>query len=83
MAYRIAINGYGRIGRNILRVIHEYGLNDVLDVVAINDVAGMEAMAYLTRNDSIYGRFPVSVDLDRHELRVRGARNTSFCRSGN
>jgi glyceraldehyde-3-phosphate dehydrogenase type I len=72
MAYRIAINGYGRIGRNILRVIHEYGLNDVLDVVAINDVAGMEAMAYLTRNDSIYGRFPVSVDLDRHELRVRG-----------
>ena len=61
---RVAINGFGRIGRNILRAIHESGRKDI-EVVAINDLGPIETNAHLLRFDSVHGRFP-------HEVRVEG-----------
>jgi glyceraldehyde 3-phosphate dehydrogenase len=61
---RVAINGFGRIGRNILRAIHESGRQDI-EVVAINDLGPIETNAHLLRFDSVHGRFP-------HEVRVQG-----------
>ncbi|HYA79883.1 MAG TPA: type I glyceraldehyde-3-phosphate dehydrogenase [Methylocystis sp.] len=66
MAIRVAINGFGRIGRNILRYIVETGRTDI-EVVAINDLGPVETNAHLLRYDSVHGRFPhkVTVDGDR------------------
>ena len=64
MAVRIAINGFGRIGRNILRAIYESGRKDI-EVVAINDLGPPETNAHLLRFDSVHGRFP-------HEVKVVG-----------
>jgi glyceraldehyde 3-phosphate dehydrogenase len=61
---RVAINGFGRIGRNILRAIHESGRQDI-EVVAVNDLGPVETNAHLLRFDSIHGRFP-------HDVRVEG-----------
>ena len=61
---RVAINGFGRIGRNVLRAIHESGRKDI-DVVAINDLGPVETNAHLLRYDSVHGRFP-------HEVTVSG-----------
>jgi glyceraldehyde 3-phosphate dehydrogenase/D-erythrose 4-phosphate dehydrogenase len=69
---RLAINGYGRIGRCFLRALHEAGLEDALRVVAINEPANLASMAYLTRFDSTHGRFPGEVATDGDELRVNG-----------
>ncbi|MDY6828826.1 MAG: type I glyceraldehyde-3-phosphate dehydrogenase [Pseudomonadota bacterium] len=71
---RIAINGYGRIGRCLVWAIHERGLADTLEVVAINDLASFEALAHLTRVDSTHGRFPGEVALEEDALRVDGRR---------
>jgi glyceraldehyde 3-phosphate dehydrogenase len=60
MALRVAINGFGRIGRNILRAIIETGRNDI-EVVAINDLGPVETNAHLLRFDSVHGRFPGEV----------------------
>ena len=60
MAVRVAINGFGRIGRNILRAIHEAKRRDV-EVVAINDLGPVETNAHLLRFDSVHGRFPGEV----------------------
>ncbi|HWK01947.1 MAG TPA: type I glyceraldehyde-3-phosphate dehydrogenase [Xanthobacteraceae bacterium] len=64
MTVRVAINGFGRIGRNILRAIIESGRKDI-EVVAINDLAPIETNAHLLRFDSVHGRFP-------HEVKVSG-----------
>jgi glyceraldehyde 3-phosphate dehydrogenase len=64
MAVRVAINGFGRIGRNVLRAIVESGRRD-MDVVAINDLGPVESNAHLLRYDSVHGRFP-------HEVKVEG-----------
>ncbi len=64
MAVRVAINGFGRIGRNVLRAIIESGRTDI-DVVAINDLGPVETNAHLLRYDSVHGRFP-------HEVTVSG-----------
>jgi glyceraldehyde 3-phosphate dehydrogenase (phosphorylating) len=64
MAVRVAINGFGRIGRNIVRAIYESGRKDI-DVVAVNDLGPVETNAHLLRYDSIHGRFP-------HEVTVSG-----------
>ncbi len=64
MAVRVAINGFGRIGRNILRAIYEARRNDI-EVVAINDLGPVETNAHLLRFDSVHGRFP-------HEVTVEG-----------
>src|SRR6186713_1530108 len=63
MAIRIAINGFGRIGRNILRAIAESGRNDI-EVVGINDLGPVETNAHLLRFDSVHGRFPGTVTVD-------------------
>jgi len=60
-SHRVAINGYGRIGRCFLRALHERGLADAMQVVAINEPADLHSIAYLTRFDSTHGRFPVPV----------------------
>jgi glyceraldehyde 3-phosphate dehydrogenase len=60
MAVRVAINGFGRIGRNIVRAIFESGRKDI-DVVAVNDLGPVETNAHLLRYDSIHGRFPHEV----------------------
>ncbi|HAD24826.1 MAG TPA: erythrose-4-phosphate dehydrogenase, partial [Alphaproteobacteria bacterium] len=60
MALRVAINGFGRIGRNVLRAIVESGRTDV-QVVAVNDLGPVETNAHLLRFDSVHGRFPGTV----------------------
>ena len=64
MAVRVAINGFGRIGRNVVRAIIESGRKDI-DIVAVNDLGPVETNAHLLRYDSVHGRFP-------HEVKVSG-----------
>ncbi|MBV8701285.1 MAG: aldehyde dehydrogenase, partial [Bradyrhizobium sp.] len=63
MAVRVAINGFGRIGRNVLRAIAESGRTDV-EVVGINDLGPVETNAHLLRYDSVHGRFPGTVTVE-------------------
>src|ERR1700745_3630470 len=63
MAVRVAINGFGRIGRNILRAIAQAGRNDI-EVVGINDLGPVETNAHLLRYDSVHGRFPGTVTVE-------------------
>ena len=60
---KIAINGYGRIGRNVLRALYESGRDNQLKIVAINELAAPEAMVHLTRFDTSHGRFGYPVQL--------------------
>lgn len=69
MAVRVAINGFGRIGRNILRAIIESGRTDI-EVVAINDLGPVETNAHLLRFDSVHGRFPHEVTVDGDTINV-------------
>src|SRR4051812_607590 len=69
MTVRVAINGFGRIGRNILRAIHESGRKDI-DVVAVNDLGPVETNAHLLRFDSVHGRFPHEVSVDGDQITV-------------
>jgi glyceraldehyde 3-phosphate dehydrogenase len=63
MAIRVAINGFGRIGRNVLRAIYEAKRHDI-EVIAINDLGPVETNAHLLRFDSVHGRFPGTVTVD-------------------
>ena len=63
MAVRVAINGFGRIGRNVLRAIAESGRRDI-EVVGINDLGPVETNAHLLRFDSVHGRFPGTVTVN-------------------
>jgi len=81
MAVKVAINGFGRIGRNILRAIIESGRTDI-EVVAINDLGPVETNAHLLQYDSVHGRFPVevtftedSIDVGRGPIAVTAIRN--------
>ncbi len=81
MTVRVAINGFGRIGRNVLRAIVESGRTDI-DVVAINDLGPVETNAHLMRYDSVHGRFPGTVtvagdtiDVGRGPIKVTAVRN--------
>ncbi|MBL8563633.1 MAG: type I glyceraldehyde-3-phosphate dehydrogenase [Gemmobacter sp.] len=81
MTVKVAINGFGRIGRNVLRAIIESGRTDI-EVVAINDLGPVETNAHLLRFDSVHGRFPASVttgedwmDVGRGRIRVTALRN--------
>jgi glyceraldehyde 3-phosphate dehydrogenase len=69
MSVRVAINGFGRIGRNILRAIVESGRSDIA-VVAINDLAPVETNAHLLRYDSVHGRFPGEVKVEGDSINV-------------
>lgn len=72
MTIRVAINGYGRIGRCILRSIFEYHRQKDFEIVAINDVSGIKNTAHLTRYDSTHGRFQYDVSIDDNTLVVDG-----------
>lgn len=68
----IAINGYGRIGRNILRALYESGKNDHIRIVAINDLGDLEANIHLTRYDTVHGKFQGTVEVSGKNMRVNG-----------
>ncbi len=72
---RVAINGFGRIGRNILRAAIQSSRGD-LDVVAINDLTDANTLAHLFKYDSVHGRFPGDVEVDGNELVIGGERVT-------
>ena len=83
MTVRVAINGFGRIGRNVLRAIAESGRTDI-EVVAINDLGPVETNAHLLRYDSVHGRFPGTVtvagdtiDIGSGPIKVTAIRNPS------
>jgi glyceraldehyde 3-phosphate dehydrogenase len=69
MTVRVAINGFGRIGRNVLRAIIESGRTDI-EVVAINDLGPVETNAHLMRYDSVHGKFPGTVTVDGDTINV-------------
>jgi glyceraldehyde 3-phosphate dehydrogenase len=73
MTVKVAINGFGRIGRNILRGIVESGRKDI-EVVAINDLGPVETNAHLLRFDSVHGRFPADVQVEGEFLVINGQR---------
>lgn len=72
MSYRIAINGYGRIGRCVLRALHESENHQYLEIVAINDLTDTNSLVYLTRYDSTHGRFPGNVSGHDNTLIIGG-----------
>lgn len=74
MAIKIAINGYGRIGRNIMRALYESGRTDEIKVVAINDLSDTETNAHLTRYDTAHGKFNATVEVDGDHIVVNGDR---------
>ncbi|MGB6241539.1 MAG: type I glyceraldehyde-3-phosphate dehydrogenase [Castellaniella sp.] len=74
MTIRVAINGYGRIGRNILRAHYEDGKKHDIQIVAINDLGNPETNAHLTRYDTAHGRFPGTVEVDGDFMVVNGDR---------
>lgn len=78
MTIKVAINGYGRIGRNIMRAIHEYGWNGKIDIVAINDLGDAKTNAHLTRYDTTHGTFAYDVVVDEGDLVVNGDRVKVF-----
>jgi D-erythrose 4-phosphate dehydrogenase len=71
-ACRLAINGYGRIGRSVVRALYESGRADTMRVVAINEPADLATMAHLTRYDSTHGRFPGQVECGDEQLIING-----------
>lgn len=84
MTIRVAINGYGRIGRCILRSIFEYNRQNEFEIVAINDLSGIDVTAHLTRYDSTHGHFKSDVTIegnmlvvDGHSIQVIAERNPS------
>jgi glyceraldehyde 3-phosphate dehydrogenase len=78
MAIKVGINGYGRIGRNVLRAIHESGRAGEFDVVALNDLGDPETNAHLTRYDTAHGKFPGTVEVDGGDIIVNGDRVKVF-----
>src|SRR4030067_2069188 len=74
MTLRVAINGYGRIGRNILRAHYEAGKKPDLQIVAINDLGNAETNAHLTRYDTAHGKFNGTVAVDGEFMVVNGDR---------
>jgi glyceraldehyde 3-phosphate dehydrogenase len=72
MTIRVAINGYGRIGRNILRAHYEGGKKHDIQIVAINDLGPVETNAHLTQYDTAHGKFPGTVAVDGDSLVVNG-----------
>lgn len=71
MTVRVSINGFGRIGRLVLRAIHESGRKDI-EVVGINDLGDVDMNAYLLRRDSVHGTFPGEVSVDGDSMVVNG-----------
>ena len=72
MPIKVAINGYGRIGRNVLRALHEYNRVADIQIVAINDLADPETNAHLTRHDTAHGKFDAEVKVEGDTMLVNG-----------
>ena len=78
MAIKVAINGYGRIGRNILRALYESNRTNEIQVVAVNDLGDAETNAHLTQYDTAHGRFRHEVSVDGGDLVINGDRIKVF-----
>ena len=78
MTVKVAINGYGRIGRNIMRALYESGRTDEISIVAINDLGDANSNAHLTQYDTAHGTFPGTVSVDDGDLVVNGDRIKVF-----
>ena len=74
MAIKVAINGYGRIGRNILRALYESGNKHGIEIVAVNDLGNAQTNAHLTQYDTVHGKFPGKVQVDGVAMVVNGDR---------
>ena len=74
MAINVGINGYGRIGRNVLRALYESRRNDELRIVAINDLGDANTNAHLTRRDTAHGPFPGKIAVEGNQMVVNGDR---------
>jgi glyceraldehyde 3-phosphate dehydrogenase len=74
MPIRVAINGYGRIGRNVLRALYESKRNNEIQIVALNDLGNAETNAHLTRYDTVHGKFPGTITVDGDFMVVNGDR---------
>ena len=74
MTVKVAINGYGRIGRNIMRALYESGRTDEISIVAINDLGDANSNAHLTQYDTAHGKFPGTVSVDDGDLLINGDR---------
>ncbi|HEY9142872.1 MAG TPA: glyceraldehyde 3-phosphate dehydrogenase NAD-binding domain-containing protein, partial [Arenimonas sp.] len=74
MSIKVAINGYGRIGRNILRALYEANRTNEITIVAINDLGDAETNAHLTQYDTAHGKFPGTVTVEGGDLVVNGDR---------
>ena len=74
MAIKVGINGYGRIGRNVLRALYESGRTGEIQIVAINDLGDANTNAHLTRYDTAHGKFPGTVTVDGDAMVVNGDR---------
>lgn len=79
MAIKLAINGFGRIGRNIVRALYESGLSDEIKIVAINELADPEAIAHLLKYDTSHGRFTFPVKLGEDTISVADDTIALFC----
>ncbi|MBV8680125.1 MAG: type I glyceraldehyde-3-phosphate dehydrogenase [Aquitalea sp.] len=78
MTIRIAINGYGRIGRQVLRAIYEYNLHNDFKVVAVNATGDLATNAHLTKFDTVHGRFPADIAHDEENLLINGEKIPFF-----
>jgi len=82
MPLKIAINGYGRIGRNVLRALYEGGRRDEIQIVAVNDLGDVNTNAHLTRFDSAHGPFTSDVQVgDGDALPIEGRKNIRIRRA--
>ncbi len=72
MAYRVGINGFGRIGRQVFKAIDEGGYGDLFEVVAVNDLTSPEGLAHLLTYDSTYGRYDAEIEASDGAIRVNG-----------
>jgi len=81
MAIKVAINGYGRIGRNILRALYEYNGTDEIKIVAVNSLGSLDNTIHLTKYDTTHGRFNAEVAAEGEDMRVNGDLVKVYCQS--
>ena len=72
MTIKIGINGYGRIGRNVLRALYEGDKRSAMQIVAVNDLGDAHTNAHLTRRDTVHGRFPGTIAVEGDGMVVNG-----------
>jgi glyceraldehyde 3-phosphate dehydrogenase len=72
MAVRVGINGFGRIGRQVLKAVNQGGFSDLMEIVAVNDLTSPETLAHLLKYDSTYGRYDADITVEDGGIRVEG-----------